>query len=323
VSVTGLTAATAYHYRVKSRDAAGNEAPSGDYTFTTIQVVQIQLAEIPAGTFTMGEVWLAEPVHQVIISKAFYMGLYEVTQGQYKQLMGTNPSYFVPTQTAYSSGYSNTDNQPVEQVSWFDSVRFCNAISLNQGLTPCYTNQRGISTIIDNDTVTCNWSANGYRLPTEAEWEYACRGGTTSRYYWGSSYDEAQTKQYCWFGLNANGGGGTTNQHWTTPHADKGGTQPVGTKLPNAFGLYDMNGNVLEWCYDWYGDYSASAQTDPNGATTGSSRVLRGGSWYGSIFDSLIGSKDYLGSAYRESKTPTYRDTYLDSCGFRVCRNKQ
>lgn len=324
---TALRNGTAYYYVVTAVNTSGESGDSSQVTGTPTtpptQVVQIQLAEIPAGTFTMGEVWLAEPVHQVIISKAFFMGLYEVTQGQYKQLMGTNPSYFVPTQTAYSSGYSNTDNQPVEQVSWFDSVRFCNAISLNQGLTPCYTNQSGNSTIVDNDTVTCNWSANGYRLPTEAEWEYACRGGTTSRYYWASSYDEAQTKQYCWFGLNANGDGGTTNQHWTTPHADKGGTQPVGTKLPNAFGLYDMSGNVSEWCNDWYGDYSSSAQTDPKGATTGNSRVLRSSSWFGSIFDVFIGSKDYLGSAHRQNKTPTYRDTYLNSYGFRVCRNKQ
>ncbi|MBF0546633.1 MAG: formylglycine-generating enzyme family protein [Candidatus Riflebacteria bacterium] len=156
------------------------------------------------------------------------------------------------------------------------------------------------------DAAICNWSANGFRLPTESEWEYACRGGTSSMYYWSNSYDEATTKQYCWFLYNCGGSGS-----WTTPHADKGGTQPVGTRLPNAFGLYDMSGNVWEWCWDWYGSYPISPTNDPKGSVAVSFRVLRGGCW------------DYYGSGCRSANrnwsNPGGRGSYL---GFRLVRTK-
>lgn len=337
VSITALTAATAYHYRVKSKDAAGNEGVSTDNTFTTTTVtvtpgatIQISIGggqtmsfvETPAGTFLMGGIdnfaEEEQPVHQVTISKAFYMGQYEITQAQYQQLMGTNPSWFTPTQTTFLSGstsnqpigYPNTDNQPVEEVSWNDAVRFSNTLSANQGLAPCYTNQSGATTIVDSDTVTCNWSANGYRLPTEAEWEYACRAGTTSKYYWANTTDEAQIKQYAWFDENA-------GNSWTTPHADKPGPQPVGMKLPNLFGLYDMSGNVSEWCWDMYGPYDATAQTDPRGSLTGR-RVVRGGFWDHNSPSNLRSSArnwSYSSGVDRSDCSP-YR-------GFRVCRTKQ
>lgn len=279
-----------------------NPAGTTEITLNAQTGLKMYFAEIPAGTFQMGKVGVADPVHSVTISKAFYMGKHEVTQAQYKEIMGANPSHFTS-----ANSYANTDQQPVELVSWYDSVRFSNALSANQSLAPCYTNQSGNTTIADRDTVTCNWSANGYRLPTEAEWELACRGSSTNTttYYWGSDSSEATVKQYAWCSSNA------YDSYWTSPHAEKSGTQPVGTKLPNAFGLYDMSGNVWEWCYDSYYDYSPGAQTDPRGAEGGFNCVSRGGCWFSDPYS--------LGSASRAGGRMTYRSSAL---GFRLVRTK-
>jgi formylglycine-generating enzyme required for sulfatase activity len=227
---------------------------------------------INGGTFMMGspasEVGRDsdEVQHQVTVS-SFYMGKYEVTQKEYAALMGTNPSNF------------KGDNLPVEKVSWFNAVEYCNARSRKEGLTPAYT--------VSGTNVTWNRSANGYRLPTEAEWEYACRAGTTTPYSSGSSVDAAG-----WY--------------WNNSGRK---THPVGTKQANAWGLYDLHGNVWEWCWDWYGGYSSGSQTDPVGASSGTNRVVRGGSW------------DYDGqnlrSALRNNDTPSIRYNFL---GFRLAR---
>jgi formylglycine-generating enzyme required for sulfatase activity len=248
-------------------------------TAQAVQPVSDGFVRIPDGTFTMGS-----PVneagrldyegsqHQVTISKAFYMGKYEVTQREYQAVMGTNPSNF------------KGSSLPVEQVSWFDAVEYCNKRSQREGLTPAYT----ISGTGDSRTVTWDRNASGYRLPTEAEWEYACRAGTSTPYYSGGSVDNAG-----WDGSNS----GST-------------THPVGGKQANAWGLYDMHGNVLEWCWDyWYGSYSSGAQTDPVGASLGTNRMIRSGSW-ASIAHALR-------SAYRGSGIPSYRENFL---GFRLVR---
>jgi formylglycine-generating enzyme required for sulfatase activity len=210
------------------------------------------MVRIDGGTFTMGSPASEsdrrddETPHQVQVSD-FSIGKYEVTQKEYEEVMGTNPSEF------------KGNSLPVEQVSWFDAIEYCNKRSLMEKLTPAYTvNGSG-----DNQIVTWNREANGYRLPTEAEWEYACRAGTTSPYSSGDSVDSAG-----WYDENS----GET-------------THPVGRKKANAWGLYDMHGNVYEWCWDWYEKYPDGAQMDPSGATSGSIhvprgiRVLRGGSW--------------------------------------------
>ena len=176
------------------------------------------------------------PQHQVTASP-FLIGKYPVTQAEYQEMMGVNPSEFKGA------------NLPVEQVSWFDAVEYCNRLSLREGLTPAYT--------INGNNVRWNREANGYRLPTEAEWEYACRAGTDTPFYSGSLVDNA--------GWHSGNSGGQT--------------RPVGEKEPNSWGLYDMHGNVLEWCWDWLGDYSGEAQTDPQGPSAGTRRVYRGGSW--------------------------------------------
>ena len=195
----------------------------------TTNSIGMKMRLIEAGSFLMGTSEDVEygpsnerPAHTVRISKAFYIGVYEVTQSEYERVMGTNPSRF-----------DDGPNYPVEFVSWYDANEFCERLSAMEGVR--------------------------YRLPTEAEWEYACRAGTTSAYYWGDSMDG----DYAWY------------------HENSGRrTQPVGLKKPNAWGLHDMNGNVSEWCYDKFKRhfYSESPEVDPTGPTAGGGvRVIRGG----------------------------------------------
>jgi sulfatase modifying factor 1 len=195
---------------------------------------------IPAGTFTMGspgnEVGRQgdEHQHQVTITKPFYMQTTEVTQGQWKEVMGTEP-------WKGEQYVKEGPNYAASRVSWDDAVAYCKKLSEKEGKT--------------------------YRLPTEAEWEYACRAGTQTTWSFGD--DEKKLGDYAWYGGNCGDFGEDI------PHQ-------VGLKKPNAFGLYDMHGNVSEWCYDYFGEdyYKQSSEKDPTGPTSGSFRVLRGGSFY-------------------------------------------
>ncbi len=227
----------------------------------------VSFVKITGGTFNNGTA-------DVTISD-FYMSKYEVTQAEYEAVMGSNPSYF-----------SGSD-KPVEQLSWINAVEYCNARSIQEGLTPCY----------DTTEWTCNINANGYRLPTEMEWMYAAKGGNqqpASGYnQWAGTNVEGQLSNYAWYGSNS-----------------ANITHVVGTKLPNQLGLYDMSGNVDEWCNDWYGSYSSSPQTDPMGPDLGSNRVFRGGSWFISA--------TYCRVAYRDYHYPTNSG---NSVGFRLARS--
>jgi len=231
------------------------------------------------------------PQRQVTVS-GFYMGKYQVTQKEYQEVMGTNPSNF------------KGDNLPVEKVSWYDAIEYCNKRSQKEGLTPAYTINKNQSdpnntNSIDTEkwTVTWNKSANGYRLPTEAEWEYACRAGTTTPFSTGNNITTSQ----------ANYDGNPYNNK--AKGEDRQRTTPVGSFAPNAWGLYDMHGNVGEWCWDWYGFYTSGAQTNPLGASSGAYRVDRGGCWFFSAED--------LRSAYRGGNGPSFRSYYV---GFRLVR---
>ena len=187
----------------------------------------MQLVLVPAGEFQMGSANESDeerPVHTVRISKPFYLGLHEVTQGQWETVTGSNPSRF-----------KGDTNRPVETVSWEEVQKFIDKLNSKEGGTK-------------------------YRLPTEAEWEYAARAGSTTAYSFGD--DSSQLGKYAWFADNAD----------NTTH-------PVGKLQPNAWGLYDMHGNVWEWVQDWYGKYTAEPVTDPQGPASGSYRVLRGGGW--------------------------------------------
>lgn len=229
-----------------------------------LPVPDIKLAHIPAGEFVMGsasnedglpDLFQAKPQHKVRISKGFYMGVTEVTQAQWKAVMRNNPSKFTG------------DDLPVESISWYDAVRFCKKLSRATG--------------------------KRYRLPTEAEWEYACRAGTQTRFYFGD--DPNLLGEYAW---------------WAADSQER--THPVGQKKPNAFGLHDMLGNVAEWCSDvWDGEYYKRSPTVDPENTTGaiSFHVLRGCSWWG-----MWSPFDYS-CAQRGAKYPHMRS---EQTGFRV-----
>ena len=258
---------------------------------------------IPAGTFQMGsEKGYSDnkPVHEVTITKPFYMGKYEVTQAEYEVYCSYGSS-------SPSSSYGDGDNYPAYYVSWYDALVYCNKRSMAEGLTPCYSindstdpEDWGDVPTSSNGTwnsVECNWNANGYRLPTEAEWEYAARAGdnTVDSLTYSGTSDVNKLGDYAWYYDSANDN-----------------THEVGTKLPNAFGLYDMSGNVWEWCWNWFTDsYDTTTEggSDPTGASAGSSRVNRGGRWYS--------NSDGCAVSFRNSDGPNGR--YYD-LGFRVVR---
>jgi len=254
---------------------------------------------VPGGTFTMGRTTGSGysdelPTHSVTLN-SFYLGTYEVTQAEYAQFMQPGSSW--------TSNYGLGDNYPAYYVSWYAILKYCNLRSMAEGLTPVYsisgsTNPANWGSVPTSNNSTwnaaiCNWNANGYRLPTEAEWEYAARGATNTPDYLYSGSDD----------INA--------VAWYSGNNSPNGSKPVGTKAPNGLGLYDMSGNVYEWCWDWYGSsyYSSSPGSNPTGPASGSSRVLRGGFW--SI------RADYCRVALRNNSSPLI--SYY-SIGFRLCR---
>jgi formylglycine-generating enzyme required for sulfatase activity len=234
------------------------------------------LAYAPAGTFEMGyppehEYAYSAPQHTVTLTQGFYIGTTEVTQALYEAVMGDNPA----------SNYGRDGDCatcPVETVSWYDAVAFCNALSELEDLENAYD--------ISGDTVTLNEGVRGYRLPTEAEWEYAARAGESYIYSGSDDIDEV-----AWYELNSGGR-----------------SHGVGTLEANAWGLHDMSGNVWEWAWDYYGDYDSGYVKDPEGPPTGVYRVFRGGSFD----DSADGSR----AAYRNRNYPDV--AYVVVRGFRV-----
>lgn len=219
---------------------------------------------ISGGTFGMGspdtEAWRSEDEtqHTVTVSD-FYMSMYEVTQAEYTEVTGSNPSSF--------SG----DMLPVETVSWLDAIRYCNARSELEGLQPTYS--------IEGQTVTWNRSADGYRLPTEAEWEYACRAGTTTPFHTENSISAEEANYYGHYPYEIEDNYFSQSNLDTKPGEYRQTTVDVNSFSPNGWGLYNMHGNVGEWVWDYYGAYSAEEQNNPTGAETGTLRVYRGGGW--------------------------------------------
>jgi formylglycine-generating enzyme required for sulfatase activity len=238
----------------------------------------IEMVLIPEGEYEMGSARgrdVEQPVHKIKID-AILMDRTEVTQEQYEKFKLPNPSRF--------KGAS----LPVEMIPWTKAALFCNVRSKAEGLEPCY----------NEDTAECDFTKSGYRLPTEAEWEYACRAGTKADYSFG---DRRRAGDHAWFSDNA-----------------ERKTHPVGQKKPNPWGLFDMHGNVAEWCNDVYAkDYYASSDKPPRGPKDGKENVLRGGSWKS--------SGDALRSAYRLGETPGFSDACLarDAIGFRCVRKKE
>lgn len=231
---------------------------------------------IPAGEFTMGDSLdgdqNARP-HRVNVS-AFYLQQTEVSKAEWDRVRTWAISHGYPD---LAEGKGKAPEHPVQTVSWWDVVKWCNARSELDGRTPCYT-VGGAVMRSGTTEPTVNWAASGYRLPTEAEWEKAARGGLKGkRFPWGDTISHGQA--------NFNNIGNTRYQTGTTgfhPDYATGGnpfTSPVGSFPANGYGLHDMAGNVLELCWDWYAPYAAGALTDPRGAASGSQRVVRGGGW--------------------------------------------
>jgi formylglycine-generating enzyme required for sulfatase activity len=272
--------------KMQNEIAGGNTGQKSRDSDTPANFVRIE-----GGTFQMGSPRTEahrdrdETQHQVTVN-SFYMSEKEVTLGEYLEVMQFNPN-----------GLFQGANLPVINVNWYSAIEYCNARSIAEGLTPVYNifydrrDPNNLNTYdFDYDRFLVTWdkNANGYRLPTEAEWEYACRAGTNTAYNTGN--------------------GITTNQaHY---NFSEGVANPVGNYPPNQWGLYDMHGNVNEWCWDWYGEYETKAQIDPSGPVSGRWRVAKGGSWRNR-------KPQHLRSAYRFSLTPTW----YGNMGIRLVRS--
>jgi formylglycine-generating enzyme required for sulfatase activity len=295
----GTDLAALYFPNVKVRVTANDQvAPSG-------------MALIPAGSFTMGNCMNSSegysdelPLHTVYVS-AFYMDKYDVTLALWQQV------YNWATTHGYSFDYVGSGkaaNHPVQTIDWYDCVKWCNARSAQAGLTPVYYTDAGLTQVYTNgerDAVYPNWGANGYRLPTEAEWEKAARGGLSGhRFPWGDTISWSQANYYAdplsaggyAYDVNPTQGYNPTFNDGIYPY-----TSPVGYFAPNGYGLYDMAGNVWQWCWDWYDGswYSnvGATQSDTRGPASSpyGYRVLRGGNWGGLAHYSRCAYRGYGG----------------------------
>jgi len=278
-----------------------NQQKAGE---TALSPAGIKTAWIPAGTFTMGSppdekgrVKDEGNQRQVTISRGFWIGVYPITQQEWARVRGSNPSEFSGNPAAGET----QGRRPVEYVNWYDALVFANQLSIMEGLSPAYSIEGKTDpdewldmTEDALDTVEIAEGSQGWRLPTEAQWEYAARAGTAAAFSNGAQdwEDEASVDGIGWFEFNSDGM-----------------THEVGLKQPNPWGLYDMHGNVWEWVWDRFDDYPAQAQTDPAGASLGPDRVYRGGSWANSV----QGAR----SAARNVDDPFIRDPDL---GLRLVR---
>ena len=282
----------------------GGNGSGSNFQSITVEIdegITMTMNRIAPSTFTMGgndlPGWTVSPERQVTLTQGFHMGIHQVTQDQFRAVMGANPSHFSGSPAPGEA----QGRRPVENVSWYHAIAFANRLSILQGLTPVYTidgisNTEADAWLIGNvptsrnatwDAVTADWNANGFRLPTEAEWEFAARAGT--RTHWSFGNDSANLRHYGWYNGNSD---------------DR--TREVGRRRPNPWGLYDMHGNVWEWVWDWEGTiYTTGAITDPKGVDSGRFRLYRGGGFNNSynvtrsVFRGSIDTFSYRGIGFR------------------------
>ena len=317
--------------KVESAYSVGNDPIWERYTelAVTSSVTRLRIFDpnppagmvlIPAGSFVMGNAFPSDiyaqedelPQHTVYVS-AFYMDVYEVTKALWDEVKSHNGGNGY---TYSNSGLGKATNHPVHTVNWYDVVKWCNARSERDGLPPVYYTDAGFTTVYKTGEVEpfANWAANGYRLPTEAEWEKAALGGAANtRFPWTdytNKISHAKANYYAqsdFVDYDLSGGIGANHPTFATGETPY--TSPVGYFAPNGYGLYDMAGNILERCWDWYESsyYGSSPGTDPRGPASGSRRVSRGGDWSGGTIACRV--------AYRGRGNPTNAYTTL---GFRA-----
>jgi formylglycine-generating enzyme required for sulfatase activity len=296
--------------------ASTNFNEATDLNAGTLTIRLVEMVQVEGGSFQMGKdlgtaaTGDETPVHTVTLS-SFSIGKYLVTQEQYQAVMGSNPSYFHGGSGREPADGEVQGKRPVEMVSWYDTIVFCNKLSVKEGLSPVYSISGSTDPSTWDNVPTGNdatWNAviivagsNGYRLPTEAQWEYAAKGGNPN------ATD--------WTGYTYSGSDMVDDVAWYDENSDNI-SHEVGKKTANHLGLYDMSGNVWEWCWDWLGNYSSEAQNDPAGVVSGSQRVLRGGTCYGPDDDVRSTNRGYYvpyGKYYNFSKGDI-------SFGFRLVR---
>ncbi|MCX6872877.1 MAG: SUMF1/EgtB/PvdO family nonheme iron enzyme [Verrucomicrobia bacterium] len=313
ITIPNVTSGNAGTYTLRAR--AGTETvTSPAFTVTTYNAGTplSGFSYIPAGSFEMGQTGIATPVHSVYVS-GFYMGRTEVTWLDWRTVRDWAVTHGYTDLSGRGAG--KADNHPVHSISWYQMVRWCNAKSEMAGLTPCYMLAGAVYRTTDNSAVVCNWSANGYRLPTEAEWEKAARGGLSAQNFpWGNTithsranYNSSSSYPYYAYDVSPTRGCHPTYATGAEPY-----TSPVGSFAPNGFGLYDMAGNVWEWPWDWLYSYTAGSQTDPRGPASGAgeSKGIRGAGWENSA--------PYCRVASRYSAYPSSLSIHI---GFRVARS--